>query len=311
MNPPGFDVAVGGGGVVGAATARALAKRGPSVALLERGTLGRPIGSSGGGARIWHFAGYRNDEHLDHGMHALEGWRQLERETNRQILLHGEGGVSYGEGVEAQAELLRRSGRECELLLGEELNGRLPGLTLPRDEPVLFQRDAGVILSRAALAALLASARRAGAALTEHAQVRALTIDGPGVNVTADDDTIRADCAVVAAGPWSRQFLSMAGIDLDVHVTEQTIAGFGWKQSPPPTLIEFGQPDPYAQFDPEVGLKAGLHEPRGIDRRSRGALRSRARERRRAPYGVGSPALFTRHCPSCSDEDVSLHLDTG
>ena len=26
-------------------------------------------------------------------------------------------------------------------------------------------------------------------------------------------------------------------------------------------MIEFGAPDPFALFDPEVGLKAGLHEP--------------------------------------------------
>lgn len=261
MKPSKFDVAVIGGGVVGAATARALAKRGSSVVLLERGALGQPLGSSRGGARIWHFADYPSDEYLDHGIHALERWRELEQETHRTIMLEGDGGVSYGAGVEEQAALLGRSGRECRLLAASEVKRRWPALRLPVNKPVLYQRDAGVILARDALAALLASARRAGATLAEHAQVRALRIDGPGVTVTTDEATICADCAVVAAGPWARQLLSGVAIDLDVRVTEQTIAWFEWKKPPLPTLIEFGKPDPYALFDPDVGLKAGLHEP--------------------------------------------------
>jgi sarcosine oxidase len=261
MTATQFEVAVIGGGVVGAATARALAIRGHSVVLLERGELGRPVGSSRGGARIWHFAGYPTADYLEHGIHALERWRELEHETGRTILLRGDGGVSYGDGIEEQAELLQHHGRECQLLVGNELDGRWPALRLPFNEPVLYQRDAGVILARNALAALLISARRAGAALIEHAYVRSLTIDGSRVSVTTDAATIRAGCAVVVAGPWSRRLLSTIGSDLDVRVTEQTVAWYDWKQPPPPTLIEFGKPDPYALFDPDVGLKAGLHEP--------------------------------------------------
>ena len=261
MKATEFDVAVVGGGVVGAGTARTLAKRGRSVVLLERDVLGQPTGSSRGGARMWHFAGYPSNEYLDHGIHALKLWRELEQETGRTILVNGDGGVSYGDGIEKQAALLGGAGRACQLLHGSELNGRWRGLRLPTNEPVLYQRDAGVILARGALAALLASARRAGAALTERAEVRTMTTDEPGVTLTTDVATIRAGCAVVAAGPWSQQFLRTVEVDLDVRVTEQTVAWFGWTEPPPPTLIEFGKPDPYALFDPEVGLKVGLHEP--------------------------------------------------
>jgi sarcosine oxidase len=261
MKPPEFDVAVIGGGVVGAATARALAMRRRSVVVLERGDLSRPIGSSRGDARIWHFAGYPSEEYLDHGIRALERWRELEQETGHTLLLDTDGGVSYGDGIEKQAELLEDAGRECQLLVGNELHGRWPALTLPLDQPVLYQRDAGVIVARDALAALLASARRAGAILTEHTRVRTLTLDGHGVTLATDAATIRAGCVVVAAGPWSRQLLSTAAVDLDVRVTEQTVAWFDWKETPPPTLIEFGKPDPFALLDPHVGLKAGLHEP--------------------------------------------------
>jgi sarcosine oxidase len=261
MKAQTFDVAVVGGGIVGLATARVLAGRGRRVTLLERGDLSRPSGSSRGSARIWHFAGYPTEEYLDHGIQSVERWCELERETGLKILLDVGGGLSYGAGVEEQAELLRRAGRECELLGERQLRHRWPRLTLPQGESILHQRDAGVILARAAMAALLASARRAGAALADRTEVQTLCIDGGGVTVSTDGETIHADCAVVAAGPWSARLLKTAAIDLDVRVTEQTIAWFSWHGAPPPTLIEFGRPDPYALFDPAGGLKAGLHEP--------------------------------------------------
>ena len=41
---------------------------------------------------------------LDHGTHALERWRELERETGCKILLDGDGGVSYATGSHARVQ---------------------------------------------------------------------------------------------------------------------------------------------------------------------------------------------------------------
>ena len=257
----GCDVAVVGGGVVGAATARALGKRGHSVVLLECGELATAGGSSRGAARIWHLAGYPSDEYLEHAISALNGWRELERESGATLLLSTGGGLSYGGGIEHQAELLAGAGRDARLLRARDVGRRWPALALPRDAPVLYQSDSGVILARLALAELLASAERVGAALIDHVTVRALEPEIDSVRVTTDAGTIKAAYVVVAAGPWSRNLLARAGVELHVTVSEQTVAWFPWTGPVPPPLIDYDDPGPYALFDPERGLKAALHTP--------------------------------------------------
>jgi sarcosine oxidase len=255
------DVAIVGGGVVGAATARALARRGRSVLLLERGELITARGSSRGTARIWHLAGYPTDEYLERGIRAVAGWRELERETGATLLLDTGGGLSRQGGAQHQAELLASAGRDMQLLSAQDVQRQWPTLRIPGNGPVLHQRDAGVIIARAALAALLGSAESAGARLAGHATVRALEPDSEGVRIESDTGPVRAACVVVAAGPWSRGLLAAAGVELDVEVTEQTVVWFPWTGPPPPTLIEYNQPGPYAQLDPARGLKAALHAP--------------------------------------------------
>jgi sarcosine oxidase len=252
------DVAIVGGGVVGAATARALARRGRSVLLLESGEFATARGSSRGTARIWHLAGYPTDEYLERGIRALAGWRELERETGATLLLSTGGGLSREDGIQHQANLLASAGREARFLSADEVQRRWPTLRIPRNGPVLHQRDAGVIAARAAL---LASAESAGASLVDRVTVRALAPESEGVRIDSDAGPVRAGCVVVTAGPWSRDLLCRAGVELDVRVTEQTVAWFPWAGPPLPTLIEYNQPGPYAQLDPERGLKAALHAP--------------------------------------------------
>jgi sarcosine oxidase len=256
-----YDVAIVGGGVVGAATARAVARRGRSVLLLERGELATARGSSRGTARIWHLSGYPTDEYLERGIRAMAGWRELERETGTTLLLDTGGGLSRQGGAQHQAELLDSAGRDTQLLSAHDIQRQWPAIRIPGNGPVLHQRDAGVILARDALAALLASAENSGARLLSHATVRALEPDSEGVRIDSDAGPLRAACVVVAAGPWSRNLLASAGVELDVEVTEQTVAWFPWTGPPPPTLIEYNQPGPYAQLDPARGLKAALHAP--------------------------------------------------
>jgi sarcosine oxidase len=257
-----WDVAVVGGGVVGAATARTLAKRGRAVILLEAGELATAGGSSRGTARIWHLAGYPSDEYFDHAVRALEGWRELERETGTTLLLTTSGGgLSTGTGVEHQADLLASAGRDAQLLTAQDIARRWPAVTLPVNGPVLYQRDSGVILASLALAALLASAENAGASLVDCATVRALHTESGAARLETDAGTITATCVVVTAGAWSRKLLADAGIGLDVDVCEQTVGWFPWKGPAPPILIEYDDPGPYWLLDPGRGLKAALHTP--------------------------------------------------
>ena len=79
-----YDLAVVGGGMMGAATAWAAARMGARVCLLEQFGKCHERGSSHGDGRIYRFA-YAED-HYARMMHgALLGWRELESLTGQWL----------------------------------------------------------------------------------------------------------------------------------------------------------------------------------------------------------------------------------
>lgn len=205
---------------------------------------------------------YPDEQELEHGIRAIELWRDLERETGTTVLLSaGGGGLSVGTGIEREATLLRAAGREAQLLSLSDVALRWPCLTLKDGGPALHQRDSGVILASVAVATLLASARNAGAVLSDRRPVRAVDPHGESVRIETGSRSVNASCAIVTAGPWSRRLLGPLGISLDVRICEQTVAWFQWDGPAPPILLEYDDPRPYWLLDPGRGLKAALHVP--------------------------------------------------
>ena len=81
-----MKVAVVGAGVVGLATARALAQRGEDVTVYEQFELGNTRGSSHGTSRIFRLS-YAEERWIKLAQRAYELWRELERETDTRLLV--------------------------------------------------------------------------------------------------------------------------------------------------------------------------------------------------------------------------------
>src|SRR5262245_28978841 len=79
-------VAIVGAGIVGAATAWALARRGVDVELHEQFERGHRRGSSHGRSRIWRLA-YPEPEWVALARAGVQGWRELEAEAGEQLLV--------------------------------------------------------------------------------------------------------------------------------------------------------------------------------------------------------------------------------
>ncbi len=79
------DVVVVGAGVMGLASAWALARRGRDVTVFEQFEIGNPYGSSHGASRIFRFA-YDEPEWVALAQEALPLWRELEEESGKQLL---------------------------------------------------------------------------------------------------------------------------------------------------------------------------------------------------------------------------------
>jgi sarcosine oxidase len=253
------EFVVVGGGVVGAATALALARRDREVALLERDPLLRAQGSSRGSARILQPAAYPDESYLEMGLRAADRWRELESVTGTQ-LLSKTGGLAWGEPILGQADALASAGVEHELISAPEALARF-SIGLP-DEPIVYQPDAAVIHASDARRALLHTAQNLGAELHQRERVIEVVPSRSGMEVETDRAKWRCACAVIAAGPWTSHLLEGTPLRPPLSVSSQTVVYFDLPTNGrrPPTLVDFGAGEPYGLWDPREGLKFALHE---------------------------------------------------
>jgi sarcosine oxidase len=253
--PSRTDVVVIGGGVVGAATARAIARRGGSVALLEKGSLTTAQGSSRGTARIIAPAPYPDAEYLEMALRALDAWRALDGS-----LLEMTGALYAGGGIERFTPAWAAAGVEVDRLTSAEVERRFGVVRLP-PEPILFQPDAGVIRADRAREALLRSAVEAGAAVHQHERVIRIEPGEDGAKLRTTRRSWHCRQAIVTAGPWTRDLLDPLGMELPLTVSSQSVAYFdlGAVPAKTPAVMEFDGDEPYALIDPGHGLKAALH----------------------------------------------------
>ena len=233
-------VAVVGAGVMGCATAWALAERGADVTLIEQFGLDHDRGSSHGRTRIFRLA-YPEPHWVQLAEEALSGWRELEQQAGYDVLaLHGLIELCSSAAL-TSADVLDARGIEHRLLDRDEV--RAHGVELPDGWAAVWQPDGGVVLADTARQAFL-----------DVAQPRIET----GRRVESLDD-VDADVVVVTAGPWVTTLVP----DVPVRVTRETVAFFALPGVPSPSVVELDEATRhhamYALHDPVHGLKAGAH----------------------------------------------------
>jgi sarcosine oxidase len=248
-----MKIGVVGAGVVGCATARALARSGHDVTLYEQFDLGHNRGSSHGESRIYRYS-YPDERYVAMMIEAMPLWRELEAECGEQLLLRTEG-LDTGKPVHDHAAALETHGIAFEILDGAEVRKRWPMLRLDGGD-VLYQKDGGIVRAEPAWRALAAGAVAAGTHLVR-ARVEALKSDSDAAVVTSGGEE-RFDSVVVTAGGWARDLLMTCGIDIPTRTTRETIAFFDIDRAPP-TLVDWAEPTAYALPNPSRGLKAGEH----------------------------------------------------
>jgi sarcosine oxidase len=239
-----MEVAVVGAGIMGSATAHALARQGHDVTLYEQYEVGHPRGSSHGRSRIVRLA-YPDVEFVELAKESFAGWRELEREAGVELLELNGLLELVDDLAQGSSAALDAAGAEYELLAAEAARARWP-VGVPDGWTALFQPEAGIIRADLAHRAYVDQAVADGATLREHARVESL-------------DDVDADAVIVTAGPWVTQFFA----DLPLKVTRETVVYFRRDGAPLPSVVQL---DPvtrghalYSLHDPMHGLKAGVH----------------------------------------------------
>lgn len=206
-------VAVVGGGVMGCASALALAKRGARVVVLERAVPGAEASSAAAG-----ILGAQAESHARGPLLGLllraraeyAAWSdELRRETGIDIG-HRVSGVLRVARTDLDAERVakdvawqRADGLRAELLRGHEARSLEPEIAEDVRAAAYYPDDAQVdppLLLRA----LVRAASHAGVTFRSGTTVaRLLVEDGACRGVCLDDGDLTADAVVLAAGSWS------------------------------------------------------------------------------------------------------------
>ena len=232
-------VIVIGLGIMGSATAWALARRGVRVVGLEQYAPFHALGSSHGKTRIIREAYFESPEYVPLVQRAYELWDELGERTGRR-LLRVTGGVSIGRldspFIVGARESAQRHGLAHELLDAQEARKRFPVLALPDDFVALVEGRTGILFAEECWRAFCEDAVRLGAELRFGVRVHGFAPDGEGMTVETESGRLRADRVVVTAGPWSTTLLADLGLPLEVRRV----------------LVVHVQPDDPTRFRPEV-----------------------------------------------------------
>ena len=233
-----------GAGIMGSATAYALARDGHDARLLEQFQVGHTSGSSHGRSRIVRLA-YPEVEFVELAKESFVGWRALEEESGQELLELNGLLELVEDPAQSSRDALEAADAEYELLGADDARRRWP-VGVPDGWTALFQPEAGIVRADRAHRAFVDRAVARGARLEENTRVES-------------PEDIDGDVVIVTAGPWAGRFFS----DLPLRTTRETVAYFRREGDALPSVVQL---DPvtrghamYSLHDPLHGLKAGAH----------------------------------------------------
>jgi len=226
-----MTVVVVGGGIVGLASAHALATRGADVVVCEKQSLG--AGSterSAGGIRTQ----FSTPVHVRLSKESIEVWASFEDEFGVDIAYRRAGYLFLARedetaaAFEATVEMQNRLGVASELLSPDAAREHCPALRAEAFVAATFCPTDGFADPHLALQGYSRACRDVGVDVRTHTPVEDVlrADDGAGrvVGVETPAGRIDADAVVNAAGPWAHRVNDLAGVDLPVEPRRRQVA---------------------------------------------------------------------------------------
>lgn len=223
--PERADVVIIGAGMIGVAAAYALARRGLSVALLEKGVVAGEQSSRNWG---WCRTFNRDEREIPLMQHSQELWDALPAEIGADMGLRRNGNVYVTKDPkqlaawQAWLDMAQAYQVQARIVGPEEARTLTPGNEQDWIGGVVSPRDGRAEPAMAA-PALARAARALGVSLHQNCAARGLDTTGGRVSgVFTEKGRIGADAVILAGGAWSSMFLRRHGIDMpqaSVHST--------------------------------------------------------------------------------------------
>ncbi len=296
--PSSVDVAVIGAGIAGCAAAWALAKKGHSVALLEKGTVGGEQSSRNWG---WCRQQHRDLRELPLAMKSLEIWHTLNRDLEAETGFRRTGLLYVTTRREdfAQWEEWTLRAREFQMhsrvLSPAKAKEMTPGSSPSWIGGVHSPTD-GRAEPALATPALAEAARRLGATIHQNCAVRGLDISaGRVTGVITERGRLKATAVLCAGGAWSSLFFRRHRLRLPQAGVRST--SFATRAAPQVTEGGLSMPDVTIRRRLDGGYTVGLGGRGTVDLSLQGLLYARQfwptfRKRRKGLSFALGRALF-------------------
>ncbi|MFW5937602.1 MAG: NAD(P)/FAD-dependent oxidoreductase [Halanaeroarchaeum sp.] len=213
-----MDVVVVGGGIVGLASAYELARRGATVTVFEKGSLGNgSTERSAGGIRRQ----FSTPVNVRLSEASLEVWERFDDRFGVDIDFRRNGYLfvaraeSSAADLEAAAEMQRDLGVPTDVLDPEEATDVCPALRTARFVRATYLGTDGFADPHLALQGFAQTLPDVGADLRTGTAVTDVSVsDGEVTGVVVDGNRVAADFVVNAAGPWAHEVAAMADVDI-------------------------------------------------------------------------------------------------
>lgn len=215
------NVTVVGAGIVGAAIAYSLAKRGIAVTVVDKG---RPGGGATSHSFAWinatakHPVSYHN-----FSLRSLCLWDRFAKGLDTDVGLRWGGQLEWASTEEGAAELeskaqqLQAWGYPCRIIDAAQMAQLEPGLSSRRVTTAVYCELDGMVEPAAAAEACIRAAAKHGAVIKLETEVTGLSIKS-GSNtvdaVVAGEESIAADIVVLAGGVDNTLLAAMAGVTI-------------------------------------------------------------------------------------------------
>lgn len=248
------EVAVVGGGVIGASIAAHLGERmgpaggRPAVVVFEReDALGTgSTAKAAGGIRLQ----FTTAANVAFSRYSIEELRRFEERTGVDPEFHQDGYLFL---LDREADLARftetarvqrRLGAPVEVITPEEAGRILPGIRADDLVGATFCAEDGVATPAALVAGYAALARRGGVELRRGAEVTgAAPRPGGGFSFIAGGESWEAEWLVDAAGPWAAEVGRLLGVEIPVSPVRRQFfvtAPLAWIPARTPLTIDWG-----------------------------------------------------------------------
>ena len=205
-------IAVIGAGIVGLATAHAIAETGEAVTVYESGTPGN--GQSAAESRLFRHA-HDDIRLIEIARRSRAIWSEWEERFGVELISR-DGGLALGDPALERLDLLEQAGGLAVRAVGaDEVADRLP-LLAGYSGPATFDQAAGAIRTRAAIGAL--SDELGDSLRTETGEVISLRPTADGAEVRTVDGCAEHSRVVVCAGRGTARLARGVGLSLPIRL---------------------------------------------------------------------------------------------